>query len=315
MKVGGIRELPRLRDVLRSSRHEPRMAPRTSDAYYPPAAERRSTPRAPLHFQRIELKYFIPYRHIDHFVERISRRTDVDPYLVREGRGRTRYPVTSLYFDSFDLMAWDEKENGQHYRRKIRLRTYEEEFSEDSPVFMEIKRRLDAVVLKDRIRLPAGVLKSDMSPRLLLPYLLAQAERQDATALEAHMMLGWLNLQPTAIVKYQRMALVAKEDPNMRITVDQHIQGVWRPPHILGTVPMRHVDNINATGLNGIGGKYALLELKSNGGIPGWLHEAIRDMELNRTAYSKYYLVVMALRPSLFEDCDERFAPTAHGGL
>ena len=38
------------------------------------------------------------------------------------------------------------------------------------------------------------------------------------------------------------------------------------------------------------------------------MHEAIQDMELNRTAYSKYYLVVMALRPSLFEDCDERFA-------
>ncbi len=310
MKVGGLRELPRIRDVFRDARHEPRIAVPTSDAYYPDAAERRTAPRAPLHFQRIELKYFIPYRQIDHFVERISRRTDVDPYLVKEGLGRTRYPVTSLYFDSYDLQAWDEKENGQHYRRKIRLRTYEQEFATTAPAFLEIKRRLDAVVLKDRIGLPAGVLKADMSPRRLLPHLLAQAHERDATALEAHMMLGWLNLQPTAIVKYQRMALVAKEDPNMRITVDHHIEGVWRPPVILGNVPMRSVDNINATGLNGIGGKYALLELKSNGGIPGWLHEAIQDMELNRTAYSKYYLVVMALRPELGEDCDDRFEPS-----
>jgi len=307
IKVGGLRELPRVRDVFQRARYAPRIETPISDSYYPEVAERRGAPRAPLHFRRIELKYFIPYRHIDHFVERISRHTDVDPYLVKEGKGRTRYPVTSLYFDSYDLMAWAEKENGQFYRRKIRLRTYDEEFSTESPVFMEIKRRLDAVVLKDRIGLPAGVLKADMSPRRLLPYLLAQAERQDATALEAQMMLGWLNLQPTAIVKYQRMALVAKEDPNMRITVDHHIQGVWRPSSILGTVPMRHVDNINATGMNGIGGKYALLELKSNGGIPGWLHEAVQDMELNRTAYSKYYLVVMALRPEILEDCDDRF--------
>jgi hypothetical protein len=256
------------------------------------------------------LKYFIPYRHIDHFVERISRRTNVDPYLVKEGLGRTRYPVTSLYFDSFDLHALEEKESGQFYRRKVRLRTYEEEFRTTSPVFLEIKRRLDAVVLKDRVRLPAGVLKAEMSPRRLLPYLLSQAHERDATALEAHMMLGWLNLQPTAIVKYQRMALVAKEAPHMRITVDHHIEGIWRPSTILGNVPMRSVDNINATGLNGIGGKYALLELKSNGGIPGWLHEAIQDMELNRTAYSKYYLVVMALRPEITEDCDERFGST-----
>ncbi len=310
MKVGGLRELPRLRDVLQRERHEPRLAEPTSDAYYPEVAERRGTPRAPLHFQRIELKYFIPYRQIDHFVDRISRRTDVDPYLMKEGLGRTRYPVTSLYFDSYDLQAWDEKEAGQFFRRKIRLRTYQDEYSTTSPVFLEIKRRLDAVVLKDRISLPAGVLQDDMPPNRLLPYLLSKAQEQDATALEAHMMLGWLNLQPTAIVRYQRMALVAKEDPNMRITVDHHIQGVWKPPSIMGNVPMRSVDNINATGLNGIGGKYALLELKSNGGIPGWLHQSIQDMELNRTAYSKYYLVVMALRPELTQDCDDRFTTT-----
>lgn len=310
MKVGGLRELPRLRDVLQRERHEPRLSEPTSDAYYPEAAERRGAPRAPLHFQRIELKYFIPYRQIDHFVERISRRTDVDPFLMKEGLGRTRYPVTSLYFDSYDLAAWDEKEAGQFFRRKIRLRTYQDEYSTTSPVFLEIKRRLDAVVLKDRISLPAGVLQGEMSPNRLLPYLLSKAKEQDATALEAHMMLGWLNLQPTAIVRYQRMALVAKEDPNMRITVDHHIQGVWKPPSIMGNVPMRSVDNINATGMNGIGGKYALLELKSNGGIPGWLHQAIQDMELNRTAYSKYYLVVMALRPELTQDCDDRFTTT-----
>lgn len=310
MKVGGLHELPRLRDVLQRERHEPRLAEPTSDAYYPEAAERRGSPRAPLHFQRIELKYFIPYRQIDHFVDRISRRTDVDPYLMKEGLGRTRYPVTSLYFDSYDLAAWDEKEAGQFFRRKIRLRTYQDEYSTTSPVFLEIKRRLDAVVLKDRISLPAGVLQDDMAPNRLLPYLLSKAKEQDATALEAHMMLGWLNLQPTAIVRYQRMALVAKEDPNMRITVDHHIQGVWKPPSIMGNVPMRSVDNINATGMNGIGGKYALLELKSNGGIPGWLHEAIQDMELNRTAYSKYYLVVLGLRPELTQDCDDRFTTT-----
>ena len=60
--------------------------------------------------------------------------------------------------------------------------------------------------------------------------------------------------------------------------------------------------------MNAISGKYALLEIKSNNVIPGWLHQAIQDMELVRTAYSKYYLVVLALRPSLIEDCDVRFA-------
>jgi VTC domain-containing protein len=308
VKVGGINEVPKLSDVLRRASRGPRLLPRTSDAYYPASAERRADHRAPLHFQRIELKYFLPYRWLDHFIERVSRRTNVDPWLVKEGMGRVRYPVTSLYFDSYDLSAWDEKENGQFFRRKIRLRAYHDEFSKQSPCFLEIKRRLDAVVIKDRIGLPPGILTAEVPVNRLMPYLLSKAREQDPTALEAHMMLGWLNLQPAAIVRYQRYALVAKEDPNTRITIDHHIQGVWKPPAILGDVPMRAVDNLNPTGMNAISGKYALLEIKSNNVIPGWLHQVIQDMELSRTAYSKYYLVVLALRPSLLEDCDELFA-------
>src|SRR3954453_20161814 len=148
MKVGGLHELPTLREVARRRRRAPLPVEQTSDAYFPGVAERRTVPRAPLHFQRIELKYFLPYRYLDHFVERVSRRTDVDPYFVKEGHGHTRYPVTSLYFDSYDLAAWREKEDGQFFRRKIRLRTYTEQFSEQTPCFLEIKRRLDAVVLK-----------------------------------------------------------------------------------------------------------------------------------------------------------------------
>jgi hypothetical protein len=307
MKVGGLREMPTVRDAVRRRRRAPMPVQRTSDAPYPEGIERRVAPRAPLHFQRIELKYFLPYRYLDHFVERVSRRTDVDPYLVKEGLGRTRYPVTSLYFDSYDLAAWREKEDGQFYRRKIRLRTYTEEFAEDTPCFLEIKRRLDAVVLKDRIGLPAGVLTSDMPVNRLLPYLLANAEDLDVTAHEAEMMRGWFNLQPTAIVRYQRTALVAKEDPNTRITVDHDLQGIFRPASILGTVPLRGIDNLNATGMNSLSGKYALLEIKSNNVIPAWLHEVIEDMELARTAYSKYYLVVLALRPGVTEDCDPYF--------
>jgi SPX domain protein involved in polyphosphate accumulation len=121
------------------------------------------------------------------------------------------------------------------------------------------------------------------------------------------MMRGWFNLQPTAIVRYQRTALVAKEDPNTRITIDHDLQGVFRPPTILGNVPMRGIDNINSTGMDALSGKYALLEIKSNNVIPAWLHEVIQDMELTRTAYSKYYLVVLALRPGIAEDCDPGF--------
>ena len=279
----------------------------TSDALYPEPLERRSKARPPLHFQRIELKYFLPERLLPHFIERLSPYTNVDPYLVREGRGRTSYPVTSLYFDSWDVQAWDEKENGQHFRRKIRLRTYEEEFATNDSSFLEIKRRLDSVVMKDRLSLPKGTITPDVAMSGLIRHILSRVEKPDRTFQEAQMMRGWLNLQPTALVRYQRLALVGKEDPNTRVTVDRHLQGTWKPAHLLGTVPMRTIDALLATGISGVSGRYGLLELKCNNVVPGWFHRVVQDLELMRTAYSKYYLVVMALRPQVFEDCEPGF--------
>ena len=153
-----FRVIPRRRHAIRADGPRPAEVASPDETPYPESLERRAHPRPPLHFRRIELKYFLPDRFLTHFVERISPYTEVDPYLVREGLGRVSYPVTSLYFDSYDLQAFHEKEDGLFYRRKIRLRAYEDEFAEASPAFLEIKRRLDSVVIKDRLSLPAGSL-------------------------------------------------------------------------------------------------------------------------------------------------------------
>ncbi len=124
-------------------------------------------------------------------------------------------------------------------------------------------------------------------------------------------MTGWLNLQSTAVVRYRRYAWVAREDPSTRVTIDRNLCGTWKPPAMLGPLLLRSIDNVNATGTNGISGKYAILELKCNQNIPHWFHQVVQELELMRTAYSKYYLVVLALRPELLEDCDERFVGSA----
>jgi hypothetical protein len=283
-------------------------ADRSGDAYYPSRIDRRTNVRPPLHFQRIELKFFLPDRALNHFVDRLSAYTEVDPYLVREGRGRTSYPVTSLYFDSYDLQAFDEKEGGQLFRRKIRLRTYEESLAPENPCFLEIKRRLDAVVLKDRLGLPAGVLDPSIPVNRLLSHLFERTTEKDSpTYHEARMMAAWLNLQPTAIVRYKRLAFVGRDNPTTRITVDLNMEGVWKPPKVVGDIPLRSIGNINAAGMSGISGRYGMLELKCNRNVPGWFHRAAQDLELTRTAFSKYYLVVSALRPQVMEDCDGQY--------
>src|SRR4051794_6028461 len=89
---------------------------------FPARLERRARPRPRLHFRRLELKYFLPERFVQRYLDCVAPFTDVDPYLIQLGKGQTSYPVTSLYFDSYDLTSLFEKENGILFRRKMRLR-------------------------------------------------------------------------------------------------------------------------------------------------------------------------------------------------
>jgi hypothetical protein len=275
---------------------------RLGDAPYPRRLERRSTPRPPLHFRRIELKYFLPERTIPQFLEAIAPYTEIDPYLVQEGRGRTAYPVTSLYFDSWDLSSFFEKEGGLLFRRKIRLRAYEERLEPNVACFLEIKRRLDSVVLKDRLALPPGVLAS-LPDTGLLRYLLSKAESRERTAIEAELMAHWFNLQPTSLIRYERLARVGRDERTTRVTVDRNLEASWRPVGFMGNVPLRSAANVHGTGTMGISGRYGLLELKCNNTVPGWFHRAVQNLELSRTAFSKYYLTGTCIRPILHEDC------------
>lgn len=270
----------------------------TSDAQWPAQLERRKRPRTPLHFRRLELKYVIPERLLQQVIEDISLWTKPDPFLARQPDSPTSYPVSSIYFDSSDLHALHEKEDGTLHRRKVRLRTYAQEFSGTASCFIEIKRRVDFVVIKDRISVPAGALRPDHSVHDLLRDVLASASG-DATTSEAEMLTAWYSLVPTAFVRYRRFPFVAVDDPNTRLTIDVDLEGKWRPYRIHPIGPLGRLSSHIPSGSDGISGPYGLLELKCNHAIPPWFHRLVQDLNLRRAAYSKYVLAVLALKPDL----------------
>ncbi|MDO8648456.1 MAG: polyphosphate polymerase domain-containing protein [Candidatus Peregrinibacteria bacterium] len=241
---------------------------------------------APLHFRRMEFKYIVPERFIPWFIDRISPYTEPDPFLVEEGKGRTIYPVTSLYFDSVDLQSLREKDAGILARRKLRLRTYERTFGEATTAFLEIKRRSDFIVSKDRLSLSVGRVSGVDRMSRLLDHLLSRVEATEDVTAEAQTLRSWYNLQPTAIVAYDRIPFVGKHDRKFRVTVDYGLRGAWHPSKLIGDVPLHRC----MTG-------YCIVELKMNHGIPSWFHDVIQDFQMSRTAYSKYAMVVSALHP------------------
>ena len=244
--------------------------------------------QSPLHFRRVEIKYRIPNRIVPLLIDRLSPYTQVDPFLANGERQKTSYPVTSLYFDSFDFHAVHEKDAGLLARRKVRLRTYEFEFSEQKPCFLEIKRRHDAIVSKDRLSLSVGHLHSTLSMHDLLDHVLSRVEAAEDVSAEAHLLRGWYNLQPTAIVQYRRIPFVGKQDSRFRITIDTDLKGMWMPPVLMGPIPL-------SSCLPG----WSILELKFNHAIPAWFHDVVQEMELSRVSNSKYAMVVCALQPKV----------------
>jgi hypothetical protein len=271
----------------------------------------------PLHFRRLEMKYVIPERRVPQFIQAIRPHVELDPFLAR--LGTPSYPVTSMYFDSFDLDSLFAKEAGWLSRRRIRLRTYAESFEPGNTAFFEIKRRHDFLVAKDRLPLTLPPDDQQWSRPVGLRRLLALTRETDAAArTEAVVLDAWHNLQPAATVSYDREAYIGRSDRELRITVDRDLRGSWSPRSLRQQAPLRRcgfhpiLPRLMAYGAHNSrgpsplrGSEWVVIELKFAAAIPSWLHRAIMMLSLERSAYSKYAFVVRALRPNLFEATED----------
>ena len=105
-----------------------------------------------LHFQRFEFKYQMPLDFVEGIIPELLKYMDFDPFAQKfPDHG---YTVASLYFDSVGLDCYYQKLAGVRTRKKLRIRFYPENgLTPETKVFLEIKRKYDAVVVKDRLAL------------------------------------------------------------------------------------------------------------------------------------------------------------------
>lgn len=171
--------------------------------------------------QRLELKYQIN----EHQALRI--RDYVSSYLEVDEFGATRpnlsYPVHSLYLDSDDLRLYWETINGTKNRFKLRLRFYDNR--PESPVYFEIKRRMNNCILKQR-----GAVRRDAVDYLLAGHLpepahLISESPRNLVALQSfcYQMMA-LHAHPKAHISYWREAWVTPQDNSIRVTLDREVR-------------------------------------------------------------------------------------------
>lgn len=187
------------------------------------------------------------------------------------------YEVMSLYYDSPRFYYFWEKIDGVSRRKKVRLRTYRKNGSLGEQVFFEIKRKHDAVILKDRFPLTEDAYRTLTENGNFYGVESLENGNTKRVIDEFHMDRGRHMLAPKLLVVYNREPYLGRYNKHLRITFDYEIRA-------------RSGDNLLYTGsdYNDVSGANVIMELKFQGMLPFYVADVIRQFELTRVPYSKY---------------------------
>ncbi|MGV9313639.1 VTC domain-containing protein [Streptomyces sp. NPDC003691] len=249
-------------------------------------------------FNRFELKYLVPVEQAAVIRDELAERMDSDRHSPAGG-----YGVWSLYYDTPRLTFYWEKIEGLKFRRKLRIRHYgsPEGVTDESPVCVEIKQRVNRVTQKRRIALAYGVARQLCDGRQLVPH----SPQESAFVQEVLELIVRMNLRPTAITGYQREALVGRgADLGLRVTLDRRVRGRDRDFHF--GIP--HPENRFT-----IPPHLAVMEVKVNERTPHWITDLAARRNLALVRISKYVQSVEAfgLAPRSVFHLDEAAHPPA----
>jgi len=207
------------------------------------------------------------------------------------------YPIWSRYYDTYDLRCYWEKIDGIKFRRKLRIRHYGPPgtLSADTPVWVEIKQRVNRVTQKRRARLGYG-----QAVVLCAGHDIDGCEPADETVVdEVQRLVGEWDLRPSTAIGYTRDAFVGREeDAGLRVTFDARIRARDRDLDLSVDGENRFVVHPDLT----------VLEVKVNERVPYWLTELIARNNLQLVRMSKYCQSVDAFerKPrSLFHSIDD----------
>jgi hypothetical protein len=223
---------------------------------------------------RYEMKYIIDEIRAAGIVRYIRPFLEPDRYSKLQRGGH--YPIVSLYLDSPQLQLCRESLTGLKNRFKLRVRSYTDE--PEYPRFVEIKRRINRVIMKSRARVTDGDVPMLLKGRSLPP----QGYKTDEKALsQFQLYVASIHAGPAILIRYLRQAFEGTLQDPVRVTFDRELYyKVTHEPYVrLGGSGWQ--PNVLTTG-------YTILEIKFTGCYPAWLPRLVRDFELEVTPVSKY---------------------------
>ncbi len=217
-------------------------------------------------FKRMEKKYLITSLQYERIMDAVNWYASPDVYKS--------CTVFSLYFDTPTHLLIRRSIDKPVYKEKLRLRTYGIP-AEDSPVFVELKKKYKKTVYKRRAEMAyadaAFFLMSNIIPEGY------QHQRQILNEISWFLRL-YRPLAPSMLISYDRTAFCANENHALRITFDRNV--LWRDTELSPTE--------GAWGTPLLRNDQSIMEVKIPGAMPLWLADALAEAEIYPTSFSKY---------------------------
>lgn len=222
---------------------------------------------------RIELKYLVDWRQREILLGAYR------PYLEAAAHTdeRASYPILSLYFDTPSLLFYDEKNDGEMLRTKVRLRGYGVELPQLAPCFLEVKSKVDSRIIKYR------KLFDRFEPALLDPA--AWRLENDPQAAQIALALHRYRLRPAVQTLYRRETYETPFVRTLRLSFDSQLLALY---------PGQRFDRslLDDERHRCLADTQFIFEIKSDGRLPPWILEGIRAADLQQRAISKYVLCI-----------------------
>lgn len=214
-------------------------------------------------FKRYELKYLMNRQQKEQILYAMEQYMKLDDY------GRTT--IRNIYFDTDNYRLIRRSLEKPAYKEKLRVRSYQA-VTKEQPVFVELKKKYKHVVYKRRLVCPEGEMKH---------YFLNGKPLPDDSQIGNEIRYFWnyyKNLHPVVFLSYEREAYYALDGSDFRVTFDENILYRKRDLSLESEIYGSPILKENQT----------LMEIKTSGGMPLWMCDALTKNHLFKTSFSKY---------------------------
>ena len=188
----------------------------------------------------------------------------------RNGDENNEYYIRSLYFDTYDDQALEEKIAGVGMRKKYRIRIYN--FS-DRVIKLECKHKLGELISKQSVSIPR-----DLADQLIAGDPEGLQRMKHPLLHDVYREMKLRLLRPAVIVDYVREAYI-HEAEEVRITFDKQLRtGLFSSDMFNAALPTYPVFD----------DPVEILEVKYDEFLPSYLQTVLSGITAQRSAVSKY---------------------------